>query len=488
MNQATRGGPAGSLATGARAAAATMIVVLPTFWSMLQLGAWWSPPLDAIVFAVMLAVAAPRALARASWGQVPLAVALFAVVCAGAVGCGMLLATAGGWRALGVVLFSVGVAVPIWLRRFGPAWVAAGTLAALPFLAVLVQPMPAEASWAFLGWMLLGAGIALAWALVARSLTAPDPASSGSRPSRRTAGPSASTRMAIQLGCAAAAAFGVAWLLDPDHVVWPVLTVLIVHSGNRGRGDVLAKGVQRIIGALAGTGIAALVGGLFGAGDPTAPVVLFAILAVAAAIRPYGYVYWAAGITAALVLLYGYFGQSGIDLLGHRLLGILAGGAIAIAAAWFLLPIRTLDVARLRLAQLLTAAAEATGAAARAEPLAEPARRLAGSDRQLAALDTAARAARLFGIGRVRGLDALLTDAHHLASNVLTTLREPPERARLAPLARELGSMARHVADKRNPLTARMQGDTLLAHVLDHTHSRSPSSPGALGDMVGIDH
>lgn len=42
------------------AALASMVVVLPVFWSMSQLHTWWNPPLDAIVFAVMLAVALPR--------------------------------------------------------------------------------------------------------------------------------------------------------------------------------------------------------------------------------------------------------------------------------------------------------------------------------------------------------------------------------------------------------------------------------------------
>lgn len=475
MNRSAPGRLAVGLGASARAAAATMIVVLPTFWSMRQLGAWWRPSIDAIVFAVMLAVALPRALARASWGQVPLAVALFPVACAGAVGCSMLLGAGGGWRAAGVALFSAGVAIPVWMRRLGITWRTGGTLAALPFLAVLVQPMPVEQTWAFLGWLLLGAGIALTWALLARSLTATDPAAAETRTTRRTAGWNVSTRMAIQLGCATAAAFGVAQALDSDHLVWPVLTVLIVHSGNRGRGDVLVKGVQRIVGALAGTGIAALASGLFGAGDSTALVVLFATLALAAAVRPYGYAYWAAGITASLAFLYGYFGQSSIDLLGHRLLGILAGGTLAIAAAWFLLPVRTLDVARLRLAQLLATAADTVGAAGRAESTAEPARRLYAAGRELATLDATAHAAHRFGLGAARGLEALLTDAHELTRGIRVSVSDPTnqDRAELGQLARELAAAARRFSDKRSPLitTDHPYGDTPLAGVLGKTQN-----------------
>jgi hypothetical protein len=525
--------------------AATMVVVLPTFWSMLQLGAWWRVPLNAVVFAVMLALSLPRALARTDWRQVPLAVGLLGPAVAAAAGCAALLGRDDGWRAAGATLFALGVAWPVWARRFGPAWRAGGGVAALPFLAALVQPEPVGPAGAFLGWALLGAAVALAWALLARGLSPADQAAeadlaaSGERTSpdrsrakgrrqpdeapgptttdqttdeeypppthgrakgqhqpgeasglaptdstanseqtpRRTAGPRASSSQALQIGVATVVAFAVAQALDPDHLVWPVMTVLITHSGNRGRGDVLVKGAGRIVGALAGTGIAALVGGWFAVGDATAVVALFAVLALAAAARPLGHVYWAAGVTAGLALLYGYCGQSGLDLLGHRLLGILAGGAVALAAAWFLRPVRTTDVARLRLARLLAAAAKACAAAARGEPAiepsstagrpgerwgwAEPARRLGAADRQLGDLEATARAARRCGLGPARDLDRLLASAHGLARAVLTRVTGPaaPDRAPLGRLAHDLADRARALADRRQPLDGRLAHD-----------------------------
>jgi hypothetical protein len=45
------------------AALASMVVLLPVFWSMGQLHTWRNPPLDAMVFAVVLAVGLPRAIA-----------------------------------------------------------------------------------------------------------------------------------------------------------------------------------------------------------------------------------------------------------------------------------------------------------------------------------------------------------------------------------------------------------------------------------------
>lgn len=431
------------------AAASTMIVSLPTFWSMLQLGAWWSPPLDAVVFAVMLAVALPRALARAQWRDVPLSAVLFVVGSGVAIGCGMLLSQEGWQRIVGSATFSVGVAVCVWLRRFGPSWQTAGTMSSLPFIAVLVHPAPITAAWSTCGWMLIAAGTAMLWALAARSLStspAVQPLGRDRRPSATR--PQASTRMAIQLGCATAASFAMAQLLDPDHLVWPVLTTLVVHSANRGRGDVLWKGTQRIVGALVGTGIATLASGMFSPGDNTALVLLFAMLAVAAAFRPFGYVYWAAGITAALSFLYGYFGQSGSDLLGHRLLGILVGGLIGVAAAWFILPIRTVDVTRLRVAAVLKAASHTAISTARAEPTNELTASLAAADHQLAALDTTVRAARLFGIGAARKLRALVNDAHELASLIRIAAKQP-DRALLGALGRDIGIRLQDLANVR---------------------------------------
>jgi len=320
-----------------------MTVVLLAFWSSGQLFTWWQPPSAAITFAVMLAVAVPRALRRMPTADLGLAGAGLGVGVAAATGCDLLVGL-GAWWLLGAALFALGVAVPVWVRRFGPAWRNAGTVAALPFMAVLVSPEPARASWDLVGWMLVAAALAACWSLAVRVLAgdapAPRPPDEAVRPSpaRRRV----STKMAVQLGVAVLATFAVGRWSDPGHLVWPVLTVLVVHSGNRGRGDVVRKGGQRIVGALAGTGVATLLAGVVGPGDPTAVVAVFAVLALAAFGRELGgYVYWAAGVTAALAFLYGFYGQGGASMLGHRLGGIAAGGVIAVAAAWWVWPVRT---------------------------------------------------------------------------------------------------------------------------------------------------
>ncbi len=87
--------------------------------------------------------------------------------------------------------------------------------------------------------------------------------------------------------------------------------------------------------------------------DPIPIALIFVVLAVAGWLRRYSYGYWAAGVTGALSLLYGYFGATDTDLLAYRLVAIVAGALIGVAAAWLVLPVRTHDVLRRRLADVL---------------------------------------------------------------------------------------------------------------------------------------
>ncbi|NUR25803.1 MAG: hypothetical protein HOV83_08140, partial [Catenulispora sp.] len=61
-------------------------------------------------------------------------------------------------------------------------------------------------------------------------------------------------------------------------------------------------------------------------------------------------------------LLYGYFGQSAPSLLQTRLEAILAGAAVGVAASWFVLPVRTRDVLKRRVADALAALGDFLGA------------------------------------------------------------------------------------------------------------------------------
>ncbi len=67
---------------------------------------------------------------------------------------------------------------------------------------------------------------------------------------------------------------------------------------------------------------------------------MFAVLAVALWLRPLNYAFWAAGMTTALSLLLGYFGQDAASLLPTRLAGIAVGAILSVGASWYLLPVQ----------------------------------------------------------------------------------------------------------------------------------------------------
>ncbi|GHD72135.1 hypothetical protein GCM10010317_081970 [Streptomyces mirabilis] len=250
--------------------------------------------------------------------------------------------------ALGAAVFTLAISLPIWIRRFGPAATKAGTLMTLPLVALLVVPGPAlppgaQSALVSWGWSavigLLACGCVWLVQMSADRLGPWQPDPEPDRPRRASRlRPVPSTRMAWQMAAAVAAAFTLGRLLFDHHWPWMVLTVYVVASGNRGRADVIRKGVERLVGACAGTLLATAVAAA-GITGRTSVVLIFAVLAVALWVRPLNHAYWAAGMTTALSLLLGYFGQDAQDLLPTRLAAIAVGAVLAIASACCVLPI-----------------------------------------------------------------------------------------------------------------------------------------------------
>jgi hypothetical protein len=136
-----------------------------------------------------------------------------------------------------------------------------------------------------------------------------------------------------------------------------VLSAFLVASGNRGRGDVVHKAGLRVVGAAVGTVGATLATGGLPAGHRSLLVVLFLVMAAALVLRERSYAWWAVGVTAMVALLHAYYGYPGqaSSALTERLLGVLLGSAIGLAAAYLVLPVRTADVFRRRVADCLAA-------------------------------------------------------------------------------------------------------------------------------------
>lgn len=344
-----------------RSAAMTMAAVLATFGTAVGLKEAAGFDSSLVILAVVLALTLARRDHGATIRTYAISLVRLVVVAllAGLVGTVLL-----HEESVGDALLVLGLSVPIWLRRFGPVWSKIGSLASLPFLAILVSPVAVSASGGGPLWAPVMAVVAFTWVSLMQyaatriGLIPPEksaPARAAKPSTRRL---SASTSMAAQMAVALALAFLVGRTAFGDHWSWVVLTAFIVCSGNQGRGDVVYKGILRVIGGIAGTLVATLIAGHTSTGQYSSIVAIFVILALSSWLRTINYAFWAGGITAVLALMYGYFGQSGTALLDERLLGILVGGILAIASSWFVFPVRTRDVARGRLASTLRALQE----------------------------------------------------------------------------------------------------------------------------------
>ncbi|MGH1552011.1 FUSC family protein [Streptomyces sp. L7] len=253
------------------------------------------------------------------------------------------------------------MALAIWIRRYGPVATKAGTLLALPLVALLVVPGPAlppkaQSGLVTWGWSALVGALACGVVWLVQGLGdrfGPRPLASRTRPRTTVAPlrlhPRPSTRMALQVAAGIAAAFAVGRLFFDDHWPWVVLTAYVAASGNRGRTDVLRKGIERLAGATIGTLLATGVAAIGLTGD-TSVALMFAVSHGRLVAAPLSYAYWAAGMTCALSPLLGYFGQDALHLLPTRLEGIAVGAVLSVASAWWLLPVarRRTPVARPR--------------------------------------------------------------------------------------------------------------------------------------------
>ena len=343
-----------------------MLAVLASYGTTLALEHAEGLGVDAVIRSVVFALSLARTQQGIDFKHRLISFAAMPILAVAAAKLGVLMATHAD---IGDGVFVLAVSGTIWIRRFGPTAGRLATLATLPLISILIlqgSPVTASApdhSW----WAGVVALIAAFWVFTLQviagvtGLGPRTPVHTAGRPTARSEPPrrgtrariSVSTRMAVQMGVAVAVAFTAGRLIWPSHWTWTVLTAFIVCSGARSRGDVIHKGALRILGAGAGTILGTLIASTFAPFDHTSVVVIFAVLAVATWLRPLSYAYWAASVTAVLSLLYGYFGASATSLLHTRLEAILLGALIGIASSWMVLPIRSTDVLRSRLATML---------------------------------------------------------------------------------------------------------------------------------------
>jgi hypothetical protein len=285
----------------------------------------------AFVLAVFLPLAGLRLLAgvhgRARWARV----ALLMGAAIPAVELPLLLVAQPAW---GVGVLMATACAALWWQgssRAGALGAAAGALVVR--IALLVPPGGASSPLQRAALALGVATLACAWALAMRW------AVGRWRPGRPVAGlpPAANgasrERQVVQMGAALALAAAAGHWLAPVHASWALLSAFIVLEGTSTRQDVQHKALWRVLGATLGTAGAALAAGMLATGSAWNLLALLMVFAVAGWLRALNTAWWTAGMTACLSLLYSYLGADALSLLGHRLLALCAGAAVALACA-----------------------------------------------------------------------------------------------------------------------------------------------------------
>ncbi len=274
---------------------------------------------------------------------------------------------------VGAAAFVAVVSMSSWLRRFGPLAQRFGRLLALPMATILVvPPLPHSARWSgWLEWLLpivvalLALGAVLLAQLAGRLLrwlpppAAREPAQAPAAATPSAMKPSAPVRLALQMAAALSCAFVVGLLAFPAHWRWLVLTAFLVNIGSLGGIDVVRKSVLRIAGAAGGTVLAMAVAGHAGADPATVGTLILACVFVGVFLRVFGYGWWVLAVTLALALLQTFEPAAAPLLLWQRVLEIVIGALIGVAAAWFVFPIPSADILRRRIAVALAAMSEA---------------------------------------------------------------------------------------------------------------------------------
>lgn len=150
-----------------------------------------------------------------------------------------------------------------------------------------------------------------------------------------------STRQAVQVGVATSLAIVAGELISPSRWYWAVIAAFVVFAGTASRGDVLARGWQRLIGTVGGVVAGMLLA--FAVGGRAVPTLLLLAACVFLALYLFRIsvgllAFW---ITAVLALLYGLIGQFSVETLVLRVIETAAGGALGALAALVILPKHT---------------------------------------------------------------------------------------------------------------------------------------------------
>lgn len=247
------------------------------------------------------------------------------------------------------------------------------------------------------------------------------------------------TRQAIQVAVATAAAVTIGSIIDARHYYWALIAVFVTFAGTTTTAETTRRGAARVLGTVAGLFVAVGLAELT-AGHPRWALALSAVAIFAGFyLQDISYAALIFFITIVLAQLYTLLGTFTEGLFVTRLAETAAGAVIGIAVARLVLPTGTRTAARAARRALFTDVAELLEASAdRVDGVGAPdllaaARRVDESLRQYAAIAAPLGAPRLVPIDntsdrRVAAIALIVARTRALAE-ALTTEGAAPELA-----------------------------------------------------------
>jgi uncharacterized membrane protein YccC len=153
-------------------------------------------------------------------------------------------------------------------------------------------------------------------------------------------------QLAIRVAVAVAVASALGSVVSERRFYWAVLAVFVTFMGANTSGEQVIKAIHRFAGTIVGVLIGSLLANAIGHSTWSLAVIIGA-LGLGIYFIKVSYAAFVTALTVALAQLYSQLGEYSNHLLALRLEETAIGGAVAIAAAIWIFPVRTRHAARI---------------------------------------------------------------------------------------------------------------------------------------------
>ena len=230
----------------------------------------------------------------------------------------------------------------------------------------------------------------------------------------RTPRLSLNTRMCIQAAIAAPITVVLGELISPSRYYWALLACLLVLTGTFTTGEATTKGINRVVGTVAGLAAATLAVHVTGTSGPAIVAVMLGCVFLGLYFFRVSYAVMAFAVSTLLGELYNVLNEFTGALLLTRIVETVVGAAVAVVVVFVVLPIRTADAREAarqafltELSTLLADIAERLREPERRRSLALDARRLDAQLHQYATVSRPAAGATMLGLARPGALRSI---------------------------------------------------------------------------------